>query len=363
MADVAVSRARGPSGRGGAALVTVVLLSLALFSLGHGMLTLALGELAASRAAARYLEARAAADAAVSDALASPVPVWLDSLALGEQRAASSRAWGRADGGATLRRLSRETWWVEGNGRVEVAEVRTARLAWALDPLERVASLPGMVSVGAGAPLLLAGMLDATAPTAAVPPSVPADCAPWRTALEATYLDDPLPAIATLPATDTLPRLGLLDFRSLLDEVAVSVVGTGAPAPVESLGACATTDPWNWGDPERPWRACGSHLPLRGASGDLRVDGGSGQLVLVVDGDLALGDGARLRGLVVTSGALRVEGGATLEGMALVGGGLHVATNGRIVASACWAARALAAQRTTLGRLRALPGGGPLGPI
>jgi hypothetical protein len=45
----------------GAALVAVVLITLALFGIGHGLLTLALGELAASRAGVRHLQARTAA--------------------------------------------------------------------------------------------------------------------------------------------------------------------------------------------------------------------------------------------------------------------------------------------------------------
>ena len=351
------------TGRSGAALVVVVLLTLALFALGHGMLALSLGELAASRAAVRHLEARAAADAAVNRMLSAPGFTWMDTLPRGDARAGGTSALGRAESSGVLARLSDEAWWVEGVGRVGVAESHAARLAWALDPLARVVVLRGAVTIGAGSPVTLAGTLDASAPAAVEPPLTPADCAPWTSALEARYLADPLAAVATLDAADTLPRLGLVDFTSLLAEVEDLAAVSGTPGPVEAMGACAVSEPWNWGDPERPWRPCGPHVPLRGSAASLQVSGGVGQALLVVDGDLTLADGARLFGLVVASGMLRVQDGASLEGLALAAGGVHVASGGRIRGSACWAARALAAQRASLGRLRRVPGVGSIGPL
>ena len=353
----------GASGRAGAALVTVVLLTLAIFALGHGMLAVAVGELAASGAAARHFAAQAAADAAVHRILGAPGFAWMDSLPRGDPRAGGTSTLGRAESSGVLARLSDEAWWVEGVGRVGVAESHAARLAWALDPLARVVALRGAVTVGAGSPVIVAGTLDASAPAAVLPPLNPADCALWTSAFEAHYLADPLLPVATLDAVDTLPRLGLVDFRSLLGEVDDLVAVGGSPAPVETMGACAVSEPWNWGDPERPWRPCGRQVPLRGSAASLQVRGGVGQALLVVDGDLTLADGARLFGLVVASGMLRVQDGASLEGLALAAGGVHVASGGRIRGSACWAARALAAQRATLGRLRRVPGVGWIGPL
>jgi hypothetical protein len=123
------------------------------------------------------------------------------------------------------------------------------------------------------------------------------------------------------------------------------------------------TDPSNWGDPERPWRPCGQHFALRKSVGSLRVTGGAGQGVLVVDGDLALDAGARFYGLVIASGALRVESGGELVGMALTTGGGDIAGGGLVSASACWAVRALASSRARLGRLRPMPVEVVLGPV
>lgn len=95
----------------------------------------------------------------------------------------------------------------------------------------------------------------------------------------------------------------------------------------------------------------------------MTLTGGVGQVVLVVDGDLTLAAGTRLYGLVLTSGLLRVESGASLEGMAIAAGGVLIEAAGSVRASACWAARALAHQRATVGGLRPLPGTGLIGPL
>jgi len=346
----------------GAALVAVVLITLALFAIGHGLLGLSLGELAASRAAMRLVESNTAAESAVNLVLTGSGPSWLDSVPVGGERTAISRPFGRAEGSATVWRLSAESWWVEGTGRVGIAEARTPRLAWAMDPLTRVLALRGAISVGLGAPVTIAGSVDASAPAAVELPLDPTVCDPWMTQLDAHYALEPLAPVATLVA-DTLPPLGMLDFAGLLDAADVTVAANVSPSPSEALGACVITEPTNWGDPERPWRPCGQHFALRKAVGSLRVAGGAGQGVLIVDGDLVLDAGARFYGLAIASGALRVESGGELVGMAVTTGGADVAAGGLVRASACWAALALAANRAQLGRLRPMPGQGALGPV
>jgi hypothetical protein len=345
----------------GAALVAVVLITLALFAIGHGLLGLSLGELAASRAAVRLVESNAAAESAVKLELRAPGASWLDSVAVGGERAVLTRSFGRAEGSAVVWRLSAESWWVEGTGSVGTAEARTARLAWALDPLTRILALPGAVTVAVSAPVELAGSVEMGRLTVVDPPMDPTDC-PWMTQLDAHYALEPLFPVAALTA-DTLPSLGVLGFPELLDAVDVLVGGTVSPSPVEALGTCVVMEPSNWGDPDRPWRPCAAHLALRKSLGSLRVIGGTGQGVLVVDGDLVLDEGARFHGLVLARGALRVEGGAELVGMAVATGGAHIGPGGGVRASACWATRALAANRSRLGRMRPIPGQAVLGPL
>lgn len=349
---------------GGAVLVFAVLIMLALTLLVHGALVEALAELAASQASARQLRAASAARSAVQRTLDAEGGTWMDSVAPGEIGSGDTLRAGALQSVATMRRLDAETWLVEGTtvwGGVQVG--RSGRLAWSLDPFARVSALDGAISVGTGALVRLQGVVDATAPTLVVPPDELGACEPWLDSLSQRYAGAPLAPVATLPAQPAPPVLGLLAFQTLLARVSVTVADTGTPRPLEAGGACVTSDPWNWGDPERPWGACGAFLALRASTGDLRVEGGSGQGVLVVDGALTLSAGTRFRGLVVVSGALRLEDSALFEGMALAAGGIDEAAGATVTASPCWAARALAAQRRDLGRMLPLPGTGWLGPL
>jgi hypothetical protein len=84
--------------------------------------------------------------------------------------------------------------------------------------------------------------------------------------------------------------------------------------PVVRATACATDRPDNWGDPDRAG-ACSTWLPIVHAAGDLAVDGGAGQGVLLVDGDLAIGGGFRFTGAVIVAGTVDIgAGGASLVG-------------------------------------------------
>ena len=359
-----MSRRMPSSADAGAALVFAVLLTLALVGLGHGLLVSALGELAASSAGARHLAARAAADASVARLLRAEGGSWMDSIPVGETRAAGTLPVGRASGSATLTRLTPESWLLEGRGTGPAAgETRTAVLAWALDPLQRVSELSAAVSGRSGALWQIDGEVDASDPTRVEPPLDVAACAPWLGELEARYAASPLDAIGVAADTVGGPGLGIIDFRALTAAAAVGVAGSGTPTPVERLGSCALDEPWGWGDPDDPTGPCGPHLPLRSADGNLTVDGGVGQGVLVVGGDLTLTSGARFHGLVLSRGMLRLEGAATLEGLAIALAGAQVASGSRVRASACWAVRALAAQRAVLGGLRVVPGVGPIGPL
>jgi hypothetical protein len=85
--------------------------------------------------------------------------------------------------------------------------------------------------------------------------------------------------------------------------------------PVSRDGACATDRPDNWGDPDRVG-PCASWLPIVHAAGDLTINGGVGQGVLLVDGNLVLGGDFRFVGAVIVGGAIDVNG----EGVSLTGG-------------------------------------------
>jgi len=348
----------------GAVLAFVILVMLGLFALTHGVLVASLAELAGSRAAVRELEVSAAAEGALQATLTTPPGPWMDSVVAWDARTVSHGPAGRTETFGIMRRLGPESWLIEGLAQMHSrAPARTARMAWSIDPLTRVTSLQGIVSVGPGALASIPGTVDTSDPTAVVAPMQAGDCDAWLDALNAHYLAHEVPAVATLPDSASPPGLGLLEFADALAAAPVAVAGSGTPAPTEVLGVCLTDEPWGWGDPVRPWRPCGALLPLRAASGDLLVSGGAGQGVLIVDGELTLAAGARYYGLVLSSGALRLEAGSVFEGMALAQGGVYVAEGATLRGSACWAARVLAAQRPALGRFVPLRSVGRVGPL
>jgi hypothetical protein len=347
----------------GAALAFVILLMLALLVLAHGALLASLSEVAGSRAAARDLELRGASRWALAVTLRSPSGTWSDSMYAWGIRNADLGSVGQVSASGELMRLGRESWLVTGEARnSRGATARTSRLAWALDPLERIAALDGLVSSAPGAPVVLLGSADATRPAEVDAPMPAGGCDPWLAALQDRYAAVPLSLVEDLPDSAAAPALGLLTLDSLLEWAPVTVSGTGTPAAAEAAGACLVDAPWGWGDPDRPWGPCGGQMPMRASDGDLTVIGGAGQGILVVGGDLTLRDGARYYGMLVVGGMLRAEGGAAFEGLALAGGGVLLHAGSTLTASACWAVRALADQREALGSLVEVSVAGPMGP-
>lgn len=92
------------------------------------------------------------------------------------------------------------------------------------------------------------------------------------------------------------------------------------PGPVTRGSECDTSRPDNWGDVSGAG-ACGSWLPIIHAPGDLRVDGGAGQGMLIVDGDLSVSGGFEFTGAVLVGGSMDVgPGGMLVTGGAFAAG-------------------------------------------
>lgn len=121
-----------------------------------------------------------------------------------------------------------------------------------------------------------------------------------------------------------------------------------SPAPVVMGTACDRTRADNWGSPTSA-SPCDTYAPLIWARGDIEMRGGTGQGVLLVDGDLTLSNGAVFAGVVITRDDLRSIGvggsvlGAVLAGDAVVAAGDHTTLGGmtRIQRSHCAVDRAL----------------------
>ena len=79
---------------------------------------------------------------------------------------------------------------------------------------------------------------------------------------------------------------------------------TGA-VPRVSGEECDTSVPQNWGEPNRSnGGPCTGYYPVIHAPSDLVVDGGRGQGVLIVEGNLTLRSGVDFTGVVLVRGAV-----------------------------------------------------------
>jgi hypothetical protein len=350
-------------GERGAALVVAVLLVLALALLAHGTLLLARQELAASRSSLRLLQANAAAEAAVRISMETSLPLGVPETPLWDRVHLSSTTLRTGVADARLLRLSREHWLLEGTGRSGPGAwtSRDTRLVWILDAAARVGAFKGVVEVGGEAPVSVLGTVKAGHLRRDVSPLDAIPCRPWSAVLDSLFGGTPLPAIATVEAsTRREPSLGLLGAAELVDWIPVSIDGVGTPGPREVLGRCLTGDPWNWGDPDRAARPCGAHQAGRVSRGDLGVEGGVGQGLLVVLGDLRM-SATRFHGILLVGGRLQLQGGARVVGLVRASGGVEIDATSSVLGSGCRALRALDGLRITLARLLAVPAG-RLGP-
>jgi hypothetical protein len=129
----------------------------------------------------------------------------------------------------------------------------------------------------------------------------------------------PGPPVAPFAVTDsaTLLHFGQFDWTALA-EAATTHLTPGIVGPVPRVGdeECDTTDPENWGEPIKAnGGVCTSYYAIVHVSGDLIVDGGRGEGVLIVDGDLTLRGGFEFSGVVLVRGALHSGvGGARITG-------------------------------------------------
>ena len=122
---------------------------------------------------------------------------------------------------------------------------------------------------------------------------------------------------------DMYERFGAVD-RDAIAAAAVQLADNAffsSPAPVlDGAGECDVARSNNLGDPLRLLGAgspCADHFPVLHAPGNMRIDGGAAQGVLLVDGNLTLAGGARFSGVVAVSGVLEITERSELHGAAL----------------------------------------------
>ena len=153
--------------------------------------------------------------------------------------------------------------------------------------------------------------------------------------------------------------VGWSDLAGSADKVLRAGSVGGTTPSYNGDGSCNVGDAGNWGDPARASSnaSCQAYYPVVYAPGELRLTGGVGQGVLLVEGDLELSGGAEFFGAVVGRGRLTTSGaGGTIVGGLLVAntGALRSSVGaGSVRHSSCVLARALAGSarpRLSVGR-------------
>ena len=113
-------------------------------------------------------------------------------------------------------------------------------------------------------------------------------------------------------------------------------------APVVVNGVCDRSHGGNWGDPARssPAGPCESYFPIIHAQGaKLTLKGGTGQGILLVDGDLEISTNFTFNGPVIVRGRFESKTGAKVNGTVLVanvnGSNNQIAGTSTVTYSSC----------------------------
>lgn len=286
--------------RSGFAVATALFALVVVGALAVGTLFAATQQLRSGSDAIHQARAIMAAELGVEQAIAAWNRAWNGALARGFGKSWTLSTAEGADVKVRVTRLGDELFVLASDARAGPARRHIARLV-RLDvddpPLLATLAADSVLAVGA---------------TAAIDGS---DRIPlgWDCAAPGP----PLPAVAVTD-TSALRRFGHFDWDELV-EVANAHLSDriASPSPRSSDEECDTTDPGNWGEPSRVnGGACTSFYPVVHAPGDLLIDGGRGQGMLLVDGDLTVQGGFEFFGAVLVRGALRGgRGGARITGV------------------------------------------------
>jgi hypothetical protein len=104
------------------------------------------------------------------------------------------------------------------------------------------------------------------------------------------------------------PGLDWDDLTGMATKTYSSGASLNGLGPSVSGGVCNTADQANWGDPLHSTTLCQSYFPIIHAMGDLKITGGEGQGILLVEGDLSVQGGAEFYGPVIVRGSLKTAG-------------------------------------------------------
>ncbi len=172
---------------------------------------------------------------------------------------------------------------------------------------------PGCPPIGAGVPGITTNrpdLIEATANLNGDPP----------------IQEDPSLDVETLSTFGTLTLADLTEMADIVFEHGIPASQSPDPS-TGAAGECNTADSLNWGDP-LDGGVCGNRFPIIYAKDDVKITGGVGQGILIVDGDLDLAGNMQFFGVVVVTGKLWMGGtgqtGGQIVGTAIVHNGAEL---------------------------------------
>jgi hypothetical protein len=124
------------------------------------------------------------------------------------------------------------------------------------------------------------------------------------------------PPVLVSPAMDstTFTQFGSTAYNQLAAAATIQLSpGSYAPAPVITGGACTASNT-NWGSPLLPAGPCGKRYPIVHVSnfnGTTNITGGTGQGILLVDGDLTISGAFTYYGIIIVRGKMSTTAGGT----------------------------------------------------
>jgi hypothetical protein len=124
---------------------------------------------------------------------------------------------------------------------------------------------------------------------------------------------DGAPAIDPDPTVNdsTFFQYGDTDWAGLVamaNKLLPPATYTGVGPRFDGTGACDRTAIINWGDPLTPTSTCGGYFPIMYTPGNMNISGGSGQGILLVEGDLRVQGGFEFFGIIIVRQSLTTTG-------------------------------------------------------
>ena len=119
------------------------------------------------------------------------------------------------------------------------------------------------------------------------------------------------PNVLITPTMDstTFINYGSATYSQLAANANITLAaGTYSPNPVIANGVC-TLGNNNWGDGKTPTSACGTYFPIVHITGDATITNGTGQGILLVDGNLIAAGTFTYYGLVIIRGGFSTVAG------------------------------------------------------